>query len=195
MEGHLPYSITVPTNPISAMSNNGPAASPAQIEPELREMKIEEGTQSELESADRIKLEYSLGTSVTPKDGASPSHKLKSTSRTQSPAKMESRSQSPADESRHEEVVGGDIALKQERGKAPKLSRTASEKMVHREPPLYLDVADSTSEATSSFQLIEDCIYSNKWLGFTEQALECDCAVEWGMLIRLPDHCCMPPNH
>lgn len=78
------------------------------------------------------------------------------------------------------EVVGGDITVKLEPGQAPKLSRTNTKKIPFRQPPLFLDARDSTAEALSTFERIDDCSYANKYLGYTEHALECDCSEEWG---------------
>jgi hypothetical protein len=72
------------------------------------------------------------------------------------------------------------VTLKQEPGKPPKLSRTTSRKVERRPPPMFNDYKDSTSEATSTFQVITECSYANKNLGSTDPALECDCAEEWG---------------
>jgi hypothetical protein len=82
--------------------------------------------------------------------------------------------------SEDEELVGGEVTLKQEPGKPPKLSRTTSRKVERRPPPMFNDYKDSTSEATSTFQVITECSYANKSLGSTDPALECDCAEEWG---------------
>lgn len=80
----------------------------------------------------------------------------------------------------NEDLVGGEVTLKQEPGKPPKLSRTTSRKVERRPPPTFEDYKDSTSEATSTFQVITECSYANKNLGSTDPALECDCAEEWG---------------
>jgi len=80
----------------------------------------------------------------------------------------------------NEDLVGGEVTLKQEPGKPPKLSRTTSRKVERRPPPMFNDYKDSTSEATSTFQVITECSYANKNLGSTDPALECDCAEEWG---------------
>lgn len=82
--------------------------------------------------------------------------------------------------SEDEDLVGGEVTLKQEPGKPPKLSRTTSRKVERRPPPMFNDYKDSTSEATSTFQVITECTYANKNLGSTDPALECDCAEEWG---------------
>ena len=87
--------------------------------------------------------------------------------------------QSPAVKS-DEEVVGGDIELKLEPGKPPKLQRKSSHKVERRPPPLFFDYEDMTAAATSTFGVITECNYANKYLGTTEHALECDCAEEWG---------------
>ena len=96
-----------------------------------------------------------------------------------SPAESQG-AQSPVAKGENEDLVGGDVTLKQEPGKPPKLSRTTSRKVEKRPPPMFNDYKDSTSEATSTFQVITECSYANKSLGTTDPALECDCAEEWG---------------
>lgn len=78
------------------------------------------------------------------------------------------------------ETVGGDIVVKQEPGQPPKLSRTSSQKVVSRPPQLWSHLPDSTADALASFEQIEACWYANKYMGYTEHAMECDCAEEWG---------------
>ncbi|KAJ5080969.1 Histone-lysine N-methyltransferase H3 lysine-36 specific [Penicillium angulare] len=78
-----------------------------------------------------------------------------------------------------EEKVGGDIVVKQEPGQPPRLSRSASQKVVPRAPRLFSHLPDSTEEALRGFEKIEQCSYANKYMGFTEHAMECDCAEEW----------------
>lgn len=99
---------------------------------------------------------------------------------TRSSARPQSAAESPAESVDEEETVGGDIVLKQEPGKAPKLTRSTSHKVEKKPPPLFLDYEDKTGEATSTFEVIPQCTYANKYLGTTESALECDCAEEWG---------------
>ncbi|CAG8036179.1 unnamed protein product [Penicillium salamii] len=67
-----------------------------------------------------------------------------------------------------------DPEIKQER---PKLSRSSSN--VSRPPPLYTHLPDSTQDALATFEQIPRCVYANKYMGFTELAMECDCAEEW----------------
>lgn len=100
-----------------------------------------------------------------------------------SPVKKQSRSQSP-DVKDDEEMLGGDVTIKLEPGKPPKLQRTTSRKVERRPPPLFFDYDDKTTEATSTFSLLQHCTYANKYLGSTEPALECDCAEEWGKSLR-----------
>jgi len=96
-----------------------------------------------------------------------------------SPVKMQSTSQSPMPKAEGD-VVGGEVSLKLEPGKPPKLSRSTSHKVERRAPQLFLEYADATSEATKSFQVLPECHYANKYMGITDPALECDCAEEWG---------------
>ena len=83
-----------------------------------------------------------------------------------------------------EEVVGGDITVKMEPGQPPKLARSTSQKVTPRPPPLFDHLPDATDEAKSSFMVMEFCTYSNKYLGYTEHAMECDCNEEWGKSSR-----------
>lgn len=78
------------------------------------------------------------------------------------------------------ERIGGDITVKMEPGQPPKLSRSTSHKVIPRAPPLFNHLPDATEEATSSFQVIDACTYTNKWMGYTEHGMECDCSEEWG---------------
>lgn len=67
-----------------------------------------------------------------------------------------------------------------ERAKAPKLFRKGSSKMVFQPPPLFDHLEDATAEATSSFQVIRDCIYGSKYMGSADHdALGCDCNEEY----------------
>lgn len=102
-------------------------------------------------------------------------------------SKQHSAAQSPAV---REETVGGDLTVKVEPGKAPKLSRTMSHKIVTGPRQLFNDLPDSTDEATSTFDVLPDCTYGARHLGTTEQALECDCAEEWGTIY----HTCLMPS-
>lgn len=79
-----------------------------------------------------------------------------------------------------QERVGGDIVVKQEPGQPPKLARSSSAKIAPRPPQLYSHLPDSTADALATFEQIDTCWYANKYMGYTEHAMECDCAEEWG---------------
>lgn len=81
------------------------------------------------------------------------------------------------------ELVGGDVTVKTEPGQPLKLARSASQKIAPRPPPLFNDLPDATDDAKSLFMVMDACTYSNKYLGYTEHAMECDCAEEWGKYI------------
>jgi SET domain-containing protein len=172
------------------MSDSDSEQNTAQLEPELREMKLEGATpegagegdgprQVEVEDAD------SLGRTPTPL--AIPP-RLKSRSKSQSPI-VKPDPEAPSPGSTHEETLGGDITLKMEPGKAPKLSRTASQKVISRPPPLYLDLPDSTSAAKQTFVVLPECTYANKTIGTTDPALECDCQEEYDTTTKT-NHAC-----
>lgn len=90
-----------------------------------------------------------------------------------------SRSPLPKEESpiSDSEAMKEEPEIKQER---PKLSRNASS--VSRPPPLYTHLPDSTQDALATFEQIPGCVYANKYMGYTELAMECDCAEEWGKI-------------
>ncbi|KAF9732197.1 hypothetical protein PMIN06_011671 [Paraphaeosphaeria minitans] len=150
----------------------------AELGPELRGMKLEEGVPPSGESAGapaRVKVEGDVRTSNPLLMPA----RSKSRSKSQSPVKQLPSDPSTPEPNTQEEVLGGEITLKMEPGKAPKLSRTASHKIASRPPPLYLDLPDSTQDAKSTFDVLSECTYANKHIGTTEHALECDCSEEW----------------
>jgi hypothetical protein len=115
-----------------------------------------------------------------PKSGTSSPPKMETNSWSQSPNRQESSSHSPI--SAKEEVVGGEITVKAEPGQPLKLSRSSSHKFIVGPPPMFDHLEDKTPEAKSGFQVINECTYSSKYLGYTEHAMECDCAEEWGKL-------------
>jgi histone-lysine N-methyltransferase SETD2 len=171
------------------MSDSESDQKTAQLEPELREMKLEAATLNgagEGKGTSQVKVEVdSLDRAHTPL--AIPP-RLKTRSKSQSPmAKREFDTPSPG--SAHEEVLGGDITLKMEPGKAPKLSRTASQKVVTRPPPLFLDLPDSTAAAKETFVVLPECTYANKTIGTTDPALECDCQEEYDTTTKT-NHAC-----
>lgn len=156
----------------------------AELEPELRDMKLEEGAPPDGTAGEngdgtaQVKAEDTLAAAPTAVQPA-PS---KARSRPPSPAKPPPSDASSPDPSAHEQVLGGEITLKMEPGKAPRLARTASHKVVSRPPTLYLDLPDATAEAQDTFVVLSECSYANKTIGTTEHALECDCSEEWGKL-------------
>lgn len=147
----------------------------------LRDMHLKEEDQHDdmdkSALAEPIKKERSASVSA-PGVGGDTSSSTKRQSR--SPTKTTSMAPSPAAKDEPEDIVGGEVTLKLEPGKPMKLSRTSSHKVERRPPPLYFDYEDKTREATSSFTVLPECHYANKYLGATEHALECDCAEEWG---------------
>ncbi|KAK5940855.1 histone methyltransferase set2 [Knufia obscura] len=62
----------------------------------------------------------------------------------------------------------------------PKKGVRSSKKNPARIAPLFDDLPDATMEANSAYTVIDSCSYQNKYLGYTEHAMECDCAEEWG---------------
>jgi hypothetical protein len=169
----------------TTMTDSDSEQKTARLEPELRDMKIEEGVRADVEDegAVRVKVEDydEPERTLTPLPTAL---KVKSRSATQSPTKLSRSTSSTPVDGESEEVVGGDITLKMEPGKAPKLARTASKKVISRAAPLYLDLPDASEESKTTFGVLPECTYGNKYLGTTEHAFECDCSEEWGKSFR-----------
>ena len=95
----------------------------------------------------------------------------------ESPVKEEKMVQSPSVKT---DVVGGDVELRLDADERPRLVRTQSHKVQRLPPPLFTDSPDMTTQSTSTFSILNECVYANKYLGTTEHALECECAEEWG---------------
>ena len=129
-----------------------------------------------------IKEESTTGGTNSPR---SPTMKSSSSS----PAKSMKSDMSPKIEVDKLEVVGGAITVKQEPGKPPKLSRSSSQKIISRPAQIFDDYPDDTDVAKSTFQVIPECLYSNKSIGSTEHAMDCDCADEWGKSNQTFDFC------
>ena len=79
-----------------------------------------------------------------------------------------------------QDVIGGEILVKSEPGKPPKLSRAPSHKVTSRAPQLVADHEDKTKEATGTFEVIPSCVYSSKYIGYTDLSMDCECIEEWG---------------
>lgn len=105
-----------------------------------------------------------------------------------SPQHEKSRSPSPTKSEKKEPSVDGDSSDSQK----PKLVRAGSSSKVPREkkpPALFDHLPDSTADATSTFSVIEDCIYSNKYIGDSGQdgeVMSCECREEWGKNFFFP---------
>ena len=64
-----------------------------------------------------------------------------------------------------------------------KSNRGSKGKNPPRVAPLFDHLPEATEDANKSYTVIDSCIYQNKYLGFTEHAMECDCQEEWGMFM------------
>lgn len=151
-----------------------------------------DSTEVKLERRDSAEDDYGMGTiQVGVKDepassrSTSPSEsstKLQRNNASDSPAsvKADVSIDSPVDNDEHEEKVGAEVTVKMEPGQPPKLARISSQKVIARAAPLFDHLPDKTEEATMGFQVMDKCVYANKYLGYTEHAMECDCSEEWG---------------
>lgn len=147
-----------------------------RLESEVRDMKLkEEDSDVDMDTVAPADSEDEASASAS---GAATPSGIKRQSR--SPTKRQRFMDSPATKFEEEETIGGEVTLKLEPGKPPKLARSTSHKVEKRPAPLFFDYEDKTPEARKTFDILEQCTYANKYLGTTEHALECDCAEEWG---------------
>jgi hypothetical protein len=158
--------------------------------PDLKEEEVDE-------ALGEMKLEEQ-GPSTAVANGTSlPAHTLNgfkksatttpelSKSEPQSPTARASASQTPESEDGEEESITGDITVLVAPGEALKLSRKPSQKVISRPAALFDHLPDVTIEATDVFQIIKDCIYGSKYMGYSEHdALDCDCSEEWSEYSR-----------
>ncbi|SMR48068.1 unnamed protein product [Zymoseptoria tritici ST99CH_1A5] len=166
-------------------------ATAPRLESEVRDMHLkEEDADMEADSdaapASVKEEETSVPASVLSSRTGTPANYSKRASR--SGSKLQSAADSPAVKSDEEEIVGGEIVVKAE-PRGLKLSRSTSHKIEKRAPQMYHEYEDKTKEATSTFELLSECTYANKYLGTTEHALECDCSEEWDAPSR-SNHAC-----
>ncbi|TGO42482.1 hypothetical protein BHYA_0008g00730 [Botrytis hyacinthi] len=150
---------------------------PEAVDAAIGEMKIEEAIEVQ-DFANGLNGYISTPTEIKRFNSSTPGLV---NSRSQTPPRKQSTSQTPKSGGEEdEEIIGGDITVTVEPGKAPKLSRKSSQKVIPRPPPLFNDLPDSTEEAASVFQVIKDCIYGAKHMGASDHdALDCDCPEEF----------------
>jgi hypothetical protein len=110
------------------------------------------------------------------------------TGRSSSPSTVKSRAASPSSVDQKESVQRpNETSAKLENLDPPvKPNRSASQKAIPRCAPLFDHLEDATMEAMRSFALLEACTYANRFLGYTEHAMECDCSEEWGKFKKSP---------
>lgn len=135
------------------------------------------GSPMSMEITDRIKKAPTPANASS--SSSSPSSVIKTPSQSHSPLKMEADGDEKMSDLKTSSI-GGEITLKQEPGKPPKLARSSSQKVIARPPQLFSHLQDSVNEARQTFEVIDDCIYGSKYMGHTEHAMECDCSEEWG---------------
>lgn len=147
---------------------------PRVLEKSVEELHLENGdTPSSLG-------EETKGDATNSHRSSSRDTSMKSSS--QSPIKADIPTQSPSTGSeKHEEVVGGEVTVKLEPGHPPKLARSSSHRVLSKPAPLFHDHPSKTEESKDTFQVLEQCSYTSKYIGSTEHgSMDCDCTEEWG---------------
>lgn len=154
-----------------------------------RKVKKEEDIETEIKDLHLDHARNHLGQERLPSRGLKQADSNGSRS---PPANVKSRSSSdesgetedlgiPYEPQGHEAVLRGEVTLKREPGQPPKLSRSTSHKVIAGPAQLYNDYPDKTKEAQATFTVLEECLYSSKYIGSTEHdSMECDCSEEWG---------------
>ncbi|KAL6712777.1 histone methyltransferase set2 [Lecanora helva] len=109
----------------------------------------------------------------------------------QSRSEQEQVPQSPSTMiAKQEEIIGGEVTVKQEPGQPPKLSRSTSRRITSRAPLLFEHYPDKTQEAKCTFEFISECSYTSKYIGSTEHdSMDCDCAEEWDSYAKSNSAC------
>lgn len=172
------------------MADDTRDSNPRAVNAAISKMKIEEDHAQD--GFDTVMTNGNHMGGSTPgykKSSRSSSPAIKHTaSRSRTPSQPNSATQTPKSEDGEEqEIIGGDITITQEPGKAPKLLRKSSQKVIARPPLLFDDMPDSTEEAVAVFQVIKDCIYGSKHMGYSEHdALDCDCSEQWSEYTTFP---------
>lgn len=160
------------------MDDNEQFQAPPIVQGGMKEMQMKKGT-SPRELGMMIVENFKEENTNSPKPSPT-------TSSAQSPISSEKPSQSPDTmKEGHEKSFGGEVVVKMESGLPPKLARSSSQKTIARSPPLFHSYEDKTEESKDHFQLIPACVYSSKYIGSTEHAMECDCTEEWGKTVEL----------
>ncbi|KAF8463629.1 hypothetical protein BDZ91DRAFT_300990 [Kalaharituber pfeilii] len=88
--------------------------------------------------------------------------------------------------STRESTVSDDLEGGKEKSETPENDQksgrsSSSTKISRRTPPLFNHLPSATEEATKTFQIIEDSIYTSKYLGDSgqDEAMSCDCRPLW----------------
>ena len=151
------------------------------VKGEIKDLKLEDS-----EFDDGASQLVSLGD--TGEHGSLASKHTTSARSSRSPTKKEpafkdhvkSETDSKLEIDKNQDVIGGEILVKSEPGKPPKLSRAPSQKVTSRAPQLFADHEDKTKEATGTFEVIPTCVYASKYIGYTDLSMDCECVEEWG---------------
>ena len=81
-------------------------------------------------------------------------------------------------------LIGSNQSTPDNMSPLPKTKQKSSKSPpVKYEPQLYGDLPDVTAEAKSQFEVIDECIYTNKWIGDSGQDSEfmpCECKADFG---------------
>lgn len=162
-----------------ADNEHGEEAKQEEMTADVQDMRLKE-EQDEDADMDTIPVAAAVkerSTSSAPSDAAP----VKAQRQSASPIKADPESMSPMPAVKGEDTkIGADVELKLEGGERPKLVRKQSQKVRARPRQLFNDYENKIDEATSTFSVLNDCVYANKYLGATDPALECECQEEWG---------------
>ena len=147
------------------------------VKGEIEELKLEDST--DIDGASQL---YDRADSADDEYGSLGPADLGSTNEAQTILNHTSGSmkKSEQEEGKISDTIGGEITVETEPGKPPKLLRAPSQKVIPKAPQLFRDHGDKTDEATRTFEVMPVCNYSNKYIGYTDLYMDCECTEEWG---------------
>ncbi|KAK4232092.1 putative histone-lysine N-methyltransferase, H3 lysine-36 specific SET2 [Podospora fimiseda] len=95
-------------------------------------------------------------------------------------SKMNSRAPSMSSDDSNAKSAGDSASTPDHGPAAHKPSKKSAQKSARSTPPLFDHLPDVTTEACSTFQVINDCMYGSRGMGSSDHdALDCDCTEEW----------------
>lgn len=181
---------------MAGLTRQGPKSEPVEVELVKEESPLTKDLAEELSSTRVTAIKDEAIDSAASSPSIQPTN-IKSSRSSSSSTNMSKTTTNTSIVKKHSDDMNGHATPKmepEEEMKPLKASRSSKSQPVPRVAALFDHLPDATAEATSTFAVMESCTYSNKYLGYTEHAMECDCSEEWGRLC-LTRHLCVLKLH